>query len=119
MLPNYFFSRKAWSRLSINFIKWSIPGTIAIVLLLIIVLISLLGEDGSLLGIGTDINYPKGILSFMSIAMIISGILGFLTILKFHIREVESLLQVIGFGLVCMVIGFFMLNGELKRLHQL
>jgi hypothetical protein len=117
MLPNYFSSGKAWSRLALNFIKWSIPGTIGILLVLIVVIISVVGEDGTLLGIGNDIKWPNGILSFMSIAMMASGIIGFFMIWQFHVTELQSVLEIIGIGLVCIGIGLIMLNCELKRLH--
>ena len=117
MIPNYFFSRKAWSGLAVNFLKWSIPGTLGILILLLMVIISLAGEDGSLLGVASDIKLPNGILSFMSIAMIASGIIGFLMIRQFHVIEITSIVEITSFGLVCIGIGIWMLNRELKRLH--
>lgn len=110
-------SRRIQSTLISNFFIWLIPGILALGFLLFIIFISLEGGDGSLLGI--EIKTPKGFLSFLSLGLILSGLGSPGIFVAFHSIPLDIIITIIFFAIICILMGSWMLNKEVRRLYSI
>ena len=118
MIPSFFSlvqSRQIWLRLISNFFIWLIPGLFALVFFLIILLISIEGGDGSLLGI--ELNRPKGLMSFVSIGLIATSVLTFNCLWYFAPIDLEGAIEIGFLGIVILFFGILFFYAELKRIY--
>ncbi|MEM7370226.1 MAG: hypothetical protein AAF587_16580 [Bacteroidota bacterium] len=101
-----------------NFVFWFIPGILVLALFLLIVLI-LVGAATS----GNDIDLykkmPKGLVSFLGIAFLLSGIA--FVVLMFVIPELggEGIIFLITATIVCWVLAYIGIKREYQRLSHL